>query len=159
MARKRTSTDAAPEAENTPEAEAPTSEAIEEIPPVLSEPSGSTEPLVAEVERFVMERQAEKAEALVLTPAPEVAYYRVTATCRFVVGGQITELREGSVLSTITHRIEDVRAQNVPLVRCAAPHTVPSPHSPTGYMMAPSHDFSMEEPTDPLLAAAMGSDR
>lgn len=91
--------------------------------------------------------------------APEVAYYRVTASARFVVGGQITELREGSVISTLTHRIDDVLAQRVPLARCAAPHTTSAPYSPSGYMLAPTHDFEMEESVDPLVAAAMGSDR
>lgn len=89
-------------------------------------------------------------------PKPKpVEYFEVTATSRFIIGGSITSLAEGSIISSLTHSIAEVEAQGVPLRRCGAPVALPSAAA-SGFQVSPSHDFEIQEHADPILRALGG---
>lgn len=64
---------------------------------------------------------ARAAEPPPASPAAEVEWYRVERLSRYVVGGMVHTLAAGSEVSTQTHRLEELRAQGVPLVRIDGP--------------------------------------
>lgn len=75
--------------------------------------------------------------------------FRVTATSRYVVpgGGGITELREGSVVSAVTHDLASIRAQGVPLEACETPRLKHGPLAEIdrGLVPSPMFQFTMAE--------------
>jgi len=106
--------------------------------------------------RLEIEEHARRMTALARRldgPKPKpVEYFEVTATSRFIVAGSITSLAAGSIISSLTHSISDVEAQGVPLRRCGAPVAHPSAAA-SGFQVSPSHDFEIQEHSDPLLRA------
>src|SRR5688572_22128031 len=94
-------------------------------------------------------------EARVKSAEPQ--HWRVTRSARFIVAGQITELREGSVVCERTHDMAQVRAENIPL----EPYDPPKPQAPNpvlsqerGYVVPAStgarkiETFAMEQSKD-----------
>jgi hypothetical protein len=51
-------------------------------------------------------------------PPPTTRYYRVERESVFCQAGTVYKLPAGSVISTLTHDIDEVRAQGAPLLEC-----------------------------------------
>lgn len=80
-------------------------------------------------------------------PDEPVLYFEVTkdATYRTADGG--VELKAGSVISTLTHNVDQLRAQKVQLVPCASPVRAPDPNlDPGPPILVPAGMESIDPP-------------